>query len=695
MSQSRLWLLAATLPLSMAAAHATPADCAERLLPPSPRAATGQRAITARDLVELRDFGRADAGGSSDAFSTSPDGRFAALTLRQADVTSDNYCIGVVLVPLDASGAARLLDVGGELILGTTDLFGIEGVVTGTVRPGTPVWSPDGKRLAYLRRDRGITQVWIVGRDGDAAHALTRSSTDVLSIAWTSNGAGLLVTSRPALAAALADIDREAPNGFLYDARFRLSSDVRPRPLAPLPVLHQAVDLATGAVRQVGAAEVAALASPQPSPPGAEVLARGDAGNLAWTALAEPARPFGPSRLHLQVDGREIACTVALCHERIAGLWWRDTELLVMRSGGPANGGRIAFYQWRIGVDAEPTRLFETIDSLASCQLERKSMICAGETAVSPRRLVQVNLANGKISPVFDPNPEFAGLAMGRAGRIRWTDSEGVPSYGDLVLPPNHKPGEKHPLVIVQYRSRGFLRGGTGDEYPIHLLAAHGFAVLSFQKPDPLPAMLAATTTDDAQRINVTGWTERRRIFRSLDAGIDAALFTGSVDGARIGITGFSDGGSTLQYALINSTRFKAAATSSCCDGPAVMSALGPGYAAAATRWGYPPAGDDGRAFWRPQSLALAAGNLRVPILMQVSDSEVRGAAEAFAALKAHGVPVEMYVFADENHIKSHPRHRLAIYARSVAWFDFWLRNVREAGPARRSELSRWATLVK
>lgn len=623
----------------------------------------------------------------------SPDGRFAALTLRRADVASDSYCIGVVLVPLDGAAPARLLDVGGELILGTTDLFGIEGVVTGTVRPGTPVWSPDGKWLAYLRRDQGITQVWIVALDGHRARPLTRSPTDVLGVAWASNGSSLLVTSRPALNAATAAIDREAPNGFLYDERFRLSSDVRPRPLAPLPILLQALDPATGAVRELGAAEAAVLAVPGASPPGADMLARSSGGYTAWTALEDPAKPFGPSRLHLQDNRREIPCTIALCRERISGLWWRGSQLLLMRGGGPANGGRIAFYRWRVGVDPEPTLLFETVDSLASCQLRRMMMVCAGETASIPRRLVRLDLANGRTSSVFDPNPEFASLAVGQAERITWTDSDGVPSYGDLVLPPNHKPGEKHPLIIVQYLSRGFLRGGTGDEYPIHLLATHGFAVLSFQKPDPLPAMLTATETDDAQRINVTGWAERRRIFRSLDAGIDAAIATGSVDGARIGITGFSDGGSTLQFALINSARFKAAATSSCCDGPEVMSALGPGYAASAARWGYPPAGDDGRAFWRSQSLALDAGEIQVPILMQVSDSEVRGAAQAFAALKAHGAPVEMYVFADENHIKSHPQHRLAAYLRSVAWFDFWLQGVSDTDPARQLELSRWEAM--
>jgi hypothetical protein len=261
------------------------------------------------------------------------------------------------------------------------------------------------------------------------------------------------------------------------------------------------------------------------------------------------------------------------------------------------------------------------------------------------------------------------------------------------MLPPDHKPGERHPLVIVQYLSRGFLRGGTGDEVPIQLLASQGFAVLSFQKPGPLPAMLRARSVDEAQRVNVTGWAERRRLFRSLDAGIDAAIATGAVDPSRIGITGFSDGSGTVQFALNNSTRFRAAAIGSCCDEPGVMFALGPGYAASGARWGYPPPGADGREFWKPQSLSLNAARIRVPLLMQMAASEVRGAAEPFAALKSHGAPVEMYVFAGERHLKTRPVHRFAVYTRNVDWFDFWLQGVESRDPARRDELVRWRAM--
>ncbi len=688
-------LLAATLPNNMAAAHATPADCKERLLPSSPRTATGPRSITAQDLVELADFGRAEGGG--DSFALSPDGRLAVLTLRRAEVARDNYCIGVVLLTLDGSAPPKLLDVGGEPIVGTNDVFGVPGIVSGVVRPGTPVWGPDGKSVAYLRRDAGITQAWRVRLDGSAAGAVTHLPTEVLSVAWSAAGDRLIVTTRASLAAGEAEIDREEASGFLYDERFWLARDVRPHPRLPLPIDYQEVSLATGKARAVTAEEADALTrTGRPRPAGTDLFAEAPGGWRAWTSLRDPELPFGPSDLHLDVAGREIRCSADLCRDHISGLWWRGAdELIVMRGPSAANGGRTIFFRWRVGSDAAPVKLFETIDLLANCQIAARDFYCARERASEPRAIVRVDLADGGYAPIFDPNPQFAGISMGKTVRLRWTDRDGVASFGDLVLPPDHKPGARHPLLIVQYLSRGFMRGGTGDEYPIHLFASHGFAVLSFQKPEPLPAMLLARDVDEAQRVNVTGWAERRRIFRSLDAGIDAVIATGTVDPAKIGITGFSDGSGTVQFALNNSKRFAAAAISSCCDEPGMMFVLGPSYTASGARWGYPVAGADGRDYWKPQSLSLNASHIRVPLLMQLPDNEVRAAAEPFAALKGHGAPVEMYVFAGENHIKTRPVHRQAIYLRTLDWFDFWLRGVRSADPARQLEFGRWQAMER
>ena len=219
----------------VSAAQASPDSCAARLLPAQTEQSAARR-ITPRDLVGLRDFGRTDASVAGELpFTVSPDGRHAALILRRADPDTDSYCFGVALVALDGRTPVRLLDTGGAFIQATSDIRGVPAIPSGIPQTAPPVWSPDGRWLAWLRRDHGSTQVWRVGLDGRPAAQLTHGSVDVEAVAWAADGRTLLVTSRPSLAAGMAQIEEEGRSGFLYDARFWTLSEDRPRPPLPLP----------------------------------------------------------------------------------------------------------------------------------------------------------------------------------------------------------------------------------------------------------------------------------------------------------------------------------------------------------------------------------------------------------------------------------------------------------------------------
>src|SRR5690606_23043009 len=162
-----------------------------------------------------------------------------------------------------------------------------------------------------------------------------------------------------------------------------------------------------------------------------------------------------------------------------------------------------------------------------------------------------------------------------------------------------------------------------------------------------------ASDFDEFIRMNATDFAERRRVLASLEAGIAAAIEREVVDPERIGITGMSDGAAGVQFALVNSDQFRAAAVSSCCDEPSSsMFAAGQAYAELLMKAGFPGPGEEGDAFWRRYSLAANAERLTTPILMQLTDDEFRLGLETFATLDHHRVPVEMYVFADGYHQK-------------------------------------------
>jgi dipeptidyl aminopeptidase/acylaminoacyl peptidase len=249
--------------------------------------------------------------------------------------------------------------------------------------------------------------------------------------------------------------------------------------------------------------------------------------------------------------------------------------------------------------------------------------------------------------------------------------------------------------VVVQYQSRGFLRGGTGDEYPIHALAARGFAVLSVQRPRFFGAG-RARDFEELMRMHTKDFGERRRVLRSLETGLAKAVAAGWVDPARIGISGLSDGAATVQFALVNTNLFRAAALSSCCDEPSTsIFAAGMDYANLLIASGFPEPGVPDPGFWKLYSLAANARRLRTPILLQLTDDEFRLGLETFVTLDRHRVPVEMYVFADGYHLKWRPAHRLAGYERSIDWFDFWLNAKVDDDPTKEGQYARWRELAR
>ena len=338
--------------------------------------------------------------------------------------------------------------------------------------------------------------------------------------------------------------------------------------------------------------------------------------------------------------------------------------------------------------------MIQTDDALIGCAKPGREIVCARESTTKPRRLVVIDPQTGRERLIYDPNPDFARLQLGQTRRFHLRNAYGVESHADFVLPPGHRKGERHPLVVVQYASDGFLRGGTGDEFPIQALAGRGFAVLSFSRPDFVPAALEAPNEVAMGQANRKDWADRRNVYSSLEIAVQLAIATGAVDPDRMGISGFSDGLSTVQWSLINSRLFKAAAVGSCCeDMQAYPLTGGPVFERSGREIGYRFFEPGAAEFWKPMSLVLNADRVVTPLLIQNSDSEYESGLDVIAAWRLKGNPIEVYVLDQEGHFKMQPAHRLAMYQRSVEWFEFWLTGQMDCSPAKETQFKRWRAM--
>jgi len=73
--------------------------------------------------------------------------------------------------------------------------------ITGCVAAGGPVWSPDGRRIAFtVEGHDSVRQLFVMNADGSGVHPLIAKTSDVCCIAWQPIAVGTSPTSTPPVA---------------------------------------------------------------------------------------------------------------------------------------------------------------------------------------------------------------------------------------------------------------------------------------------------------------------------------------------------------------------------------------------------------------------------------------------------------------------------------------------------------------
>jgi dipeptidyl aminopeptidase/acylaminoacyl peptidase len=666
------------------------------------RTAIGEpRVVGYEDLINIVDLA-ASPEMDFDGLAVSPDKRLVTFATSQASLATNTTEIHWWVLRL--AGRQQVIDLGsgGETIPAMS-----RGQPVGVQQLERPQWLPDSQWILYRKRINGSTQVWRTKWDGSSSEQLLHAPSDVERFVLSGDNRLILFSTRGPTSASDRNPAGEAGRGYLYDKRFSPLLSLGPielnSPSQPPTIL--AYDLGTQVQRLATSDEESEFnRRTMMSSPGRQVQWRRSSVRGNASTWLEPAAGVGidpqlPMKIVAdagEAAGHRIECMSVRCRGYFKGVWIdaSGTTVYFLRWLGARDYGPMAIYSWRIG-GSEPKEILRTDNFLQACSLVERSLLCAEEAATWPAHIVEIGLDGGGRRVVYDPNPGFHGLKFGEVQSLTWKNATGIEGFGHLVKPVGYHAGTRYPLVIVQYRSRGFLRGGVGDEYPIQVLAAKGFAVLSFHRPDDWEVLTKYRTEAEREQALWQDFRDRRRVLSVLRSGIDLLDRMGIVDRARVGITGLSDGANTAAFALIHRPgEFAAAAVAGTYWNPILYHLVGPLMWPKARWFGLDdPELPGADARWREISVSMNAASVETPLLIQVSDAELLPETETVSELQRFGKAFEMDVFPGEFHIKRQPVHRLNVYRRSVQWFEFWLQGIEEANPVDPAQYPRWISM--
>lgn len=650
---------------------------------------------TVRDLVEIVDLS---------GVAISPDGRSVAFREDRPSLARNRGDVRWYVTNLQDNGAAHPVADGGEAIWEDP----------GGIRPEIAVWSPDSRWIYYRALIDSQIQVWRSARDGSATEQVTHDEADVISFSLSQDGSTLTY----AVGSGRDEIARAET--LEYDQGIRIDGTIDPSQnlfrggwingrlatqrltgawfgrrglLSGVPTRRRAVDLAT--LTTSATAEESITDVPDRSVP-EDATSSAVSREGGWIAYVRPqqvgsvlsARPTAG-------DARPVTCSAEPCSgTRIVSLVWRPgRNELVFTTSDQAN--RQSLYLW--DVERGEVRLLHRASGLMDagkslftsslpCAASANTLVCVAAAASSPPSLVAIDMDSGATRSLARPNQHVADRGFPPVEILEWQSPDGVQFAGQLFLPTLAIPGERAPLFITYYECSGYLKGGTGDEWPLATLAASGIAALCINLP--------------ASTVSVTAWDPVGAYDAALSGIatiIDSLNRRGLIDPQKVGMGGISFGSETTMWLARNSNLLAAASIASLQMSPTYYWFNGmPGrdnHSMVEAAWGL-RSPEETPDRWRTVSPTYEIDRIRTPLLMQFPEQEYRTEMEFLTRLSMTSTPVEMFVFPDESHVKIQPRHKLAAYERNLDWFRFWLQDYVDPAPAKAEQYRRWRQLA-
>ena len=622
--------------------------------------------------------------------SISPDGRQIVFTRTWVDKVKDEYRSNLWIVDVDGTRIREL--------------------TSGSWRDSAPVWSPDGKRIAFLSDRDGTTQLHVLWVDTREVAQLTHLERAPGSLQWSPDGKKIAFSmfvpdNDPILAVKLPERPRGAQwarPAVIVD-RLSWAADGR----GPLPTGFNhvfVIDSVLGGTPQQITSGKYNHSGPEWSAdgktmyissirkPDAEYLRNDseiyaiDLATLQVKALTDRKGPDGNPQV--SPDGRWIAYTGyddKMYTSHLSSLYLMDKDgagkrlwagNLPSSPGGVrwAADGTGVFYSMEergssniyfASLDGKVRKVTDGTHVLSGYSISDNGQAAAVRSSFKePGVLVTFKLQNGAaMKELVDVNEDvLAQVKLADAEELWFTSKDGWKVQGWLIKPANFDPNKKYPMLM-------WIHGGPWSMYNVGFnwawqnFAADGYAVL-YTNP-------RGSTGYGQDFVNGIQYSYPGKDYDDLMAGVDAALAKGWIDDKNLFVCGGSGGGVLTAWIVGHTDRFTAAVSMR----PVI-------------NWHSFVGTTDGAAWyyqfqkypWEdPMEYAVRSplhyvANVKTPTMVMTGEADLRTpisqSEEYYRALKMLKKETLLVRMPDEFHGWRRPSHQLLQQLYLQAWFE-------------------------